>query len=54
VKQQAIDKLEKKYLLYQLQKHHGNVTKIANEASMTRRNIHRLLKLHKINPKSWR
>jgi DNA-binding NtrC family response regulator len=53
-KHETIDKLEKKYLLYQLQKHQGNVTSVAKEAGMTRRNIHRLLKLHKINPKDWR
>ncbi|UCF65855.1 MAG: sigma-54-dependent Fis family transcriptional regulator [bacterium] len=54
VKQHAVERLEKKYLLFQLQKHQGNVTKIANEAGMTRRNIHRLLKIHNLDPKAWR
>jgi two-component system NtrC family response regulator/two-component system response regulator AtoC len=53
-KQQTIDELEKKYLIFQLRKHNGNVTKVADEASMTRRNIHRLLKLHNIDPNIWR
>ena len=53
-KQKAIDDIEKKYLLYLLNKHNGNVTKIAEEAGMTRRNIHRMLNRHSINPGSWR
>jgi DNA-binding NtrC family response regulator len=53
-KQKAIDQIEKKYLLYLLKKHKGNVTKIANEANMTRRNIHRMLNRHSLDPNSWR
>ncbi len=53
-KQKAIDDIEKKYLLYLLDKHSGNVTKIAEEAGMTRRNIHRMLNRHSIDPGSWR
>ncbi|MFV1976388.1 MAG: sigma 54-interacting transcriptional regulator, partial [Candidatus Scalindua sp.] len=53
-KQKAIDNIEKKYLLYLLDKHSGNVTKIAEEAGMTRRNIHRMLNKHSIDPGSWR
>jgi DNA-binding NtrC family response regulator len=53
-KQKAIDQIEKKYLLYLLKKHNGNVTKIANEANMTRRNIHRMLNRHILDPNSWR
>ncbi len=53
-KQKAIDNIEKKYLLYLLDKHSGNVTKIAEEAGMTRRNIHRMLNRHSIDPGSWR
>jgi transcriptional regulator with PAS, ATPase and Fis domain len=53
-KQNAIDQTEKKYLLYLLKKHKGNVTKIAHEAGMTRRNIHRMLNRHSLDPNSWR
>jgi DNA-binding NtrC family response regulator len=53
-KQQTIEELEKKYLIFQLRKHNGNVTKVADESNMTRRNIHRLLKLHNIDPNIWR
>jgi DNA-binding NtrC family response regulator len=53
-KQKAIDDIEEKYLLFLLRKHEGHVTKIANEAGMTRRNIHRLLNRHHIDPSAWR
>jgi DNA-binding NtrC family response regulator len=53
-KQNAIDQTEKKYLLFLLKKHNGNVTKIAKEADMTRRNIHRMLNRHSLDPNSWR
>jgi two-component system response regulator AtoC len=53
-KQNAIDQTEKKYLIYLLKKHKGNVTKIASEANMTRRNIHRMLNRHFLDPNSWR
>ncbi|MFQ5639485.1 MAG: sigma-54-dependent transcriptional regulator [bacterium] len=53
-KQQAIDEIELKYLLELLQKHSGNVTKIAADAGMTRRNLHRLLKRHGLEADSWR
>ena len=53
-KQQAIEDIEKKYLMHLLQKYNGHVTKIAKEAGMTRRNIHRLLKHHNIDPNAWR
>lgn len=53
-KQQAINEIELKYLLALLQKHCGNVTKIATEAGMTRRNLHRLLKRHGLEADAWR
>jgi DNA-binding NtrC family response regulator len=53
-KQDAIDDVEKKYLAYLLQKHRGHITKAAEEAGMTRRNIHRLLNRHNIDPNVWR
>jgi len=53
-KQKVIDETEKKYLLFLLKKYNGNVTKISEEAGMTRRNIHRMLNRHSLNPKSWR
>lgn len=54
VKREMIDDLEKKYLSFLLKKHKGNVTKMAVEAGMTRRNIHRLLKQHGFDTSSWR
>lgn len=53
-KQIAIEDVEKKYLLHLLKKHNGNITKMAEEAGMTRRNIHRLLNNHNINTNDWR
>lgn len=53
-KQKAIDEVEKKYLLFLLKKHCGNVTHMALEAGMTRRNIHRLLNLYGFDPDKWR
>lgn len=53
-KQNAIDEVEKKYLLFLLKKYKGNVTKVAEDAGMTRRNIHKMLNRHSLNPNSWR
>lgn len=53
-KQKAIDDVERKYLLALLSQHNGNVTKIAKEAGMTRRNLHRLLNRHRLNANAWR
>lgn len=53
-KQQTIEELERKYLLTLLQKHSGNVTKIAAEAGMTRRNLHRLLNRYGLKAEAWR
>ena len=53
-KQKAIDDVERKYLLALLSQHNGNVTKIAEEAGMTRRNLHRLLNRHRLDANAWR
>ncbi|MFQ5864056.1 MAG: sigma-54-dependent transcriptional regulator [bacterium] len=53
-KQQMIEELEREYLLALLQKHHGNVTKIALDAGMTRRNLHRLLNRYGFKAETWR
>ncbi|MCU7491036.1 MAG: sigma-54-dependent transcriptional regulator [Bacteroidota bacterium] len=53
-KQKAIDEVEKKYLIYLLRKYNGNVTHMALEAGMTRRNIHRLLNIYGFDPDKWR
>ena len=50
----AIQQIEREYLLEMLVKHQGNVTKIAAESGMTRRNLHRLLKRHCFNADEWR
>jgi DNA-binding NtrC family response regulator len=53
-KQIAIEDVEKKYLMHLLKKHNGNITKMAEDAGMTRRNIYRLLNNHNINTNDWR
>jgi len=53
-KQMAINDVEKKYLLHLLEKHKGNITKMAEDAGMTRRNMHRLLNNHKLDTDQWR
>lgn len=50
----AIEKVEHDYLLYLLKKHSGNITKVAEESGMTRRNIHRIINKHSLNPDDWR
>ncbi len=53
-KQLAADKVEKEYLLFLLEKCEGNVTKMSKLSGMTRRNLHRVLNKHKIDPRDWR
>ncbi len=53
-KQIAINDLEKKYLHHLLEKHKGNITKMAEDAGMTRRNMHRLLNNHNLDTDKWR
>ncbi|HCW75768.1 MAG TPA: hypothetical protein DHU63_04430 [Candidatus Marinimicrobia bacterium] len=53
-KRQAMDKVEKDFLLYLLRKHAGNVTHLAEEAGMTRRNLYRVLEKYKIKLENWR
>ncbi|MBI2418691.1 MAG: sigma-54-dependent Fis family transcriptional regulator [Ignavibacteriales bacterium] len=54
VKQQVTSDIEKKTLLRLLEKYHGNITRVAEDAGMTRRNVHRLINLHNIDPDTWR
>jgi DNA-binding NtrC family response regulator len=53
-KQMAINDVEKKYLLHLLEKHKGNITRMAEDAGMTRRNMHRLLNNHNLDTDQWR
>jgi DNA-binding NtrC family response regulator len=53
-KQKAIDRVERNYLIRMLRKYKGNISRIAKDAGMTRRNLHRLLNRHKIDPNIWR
>lgn len=53
-KQKVVEDVEKKYLLHLLKKHKGQINKMSEDAGMTRRNIHRLLKYHGFNPNAWR
>lgn len=50
----AVEKVEHDYLLYLLKKYSGNITKVAEESGMTRRNIHRIISKHGLNPDDWR
>src|SRR3989337_3533327 len=42
-KQMAVEKVERDYLFHLLKKHSANITKVAEESGMTRRNIHRII-----------
>ena len=53
-KNRAIEEVEKTYLLKLLKEFNGNVTKISEKAQMTRRNLHRLLNRHGLDPALWR
>lgn len=53
-KNKVKDEIEKKYLMSLLKKYKGNISKMSSEAGMTRRNIHRLLNIHNIDPDEWR
>ena len=53
-KQMAVEKVERDYLFHLLKKHSGNITKVAEESGMTRRNIHRIINKHSLNPDDWR
>jgi len=53
-KQRMVERVERDYLLEKLEKHHGNVTKIAEEAGTTRRNLHRLLLKYDLDANYWR
>ncbi len=54
VKHKAIKEIEQKYLVYLLEKYKGNITKVALEAGMTRRHIHRMLNNYNLDPHIWR
>ncbi len=53
-KQMAIQQIEREYLLEMLARYQGNVTKIAADSGMTRRNLHRLLNRHQLKAHEWR
>lgn len=54
VRKEAISDVEKQFLIHLLTKHNGNITKIAEEAEMTRRNAYRLLEEHNLDIDQWR
>jgi DNA-binding NtrC family response regulator len=54
LKQKAVEDIEKKYLLHLMEKYKGNVTRVAEEAGLTRRHIHRIIKIYNIDPALWR
>ena len=53
-KERAIEDIEKAYLLSLLKNCCGNVTQMAEESKMTRRNLYRLLNKYGLNPALWR
>jgi transcriptional regulator with PAS, ATPase and Fis domain len=54
LKHKAIEEIEKKFLVFLMQKYKGNVTRIAADAGLTRRHIHRMINNYKIDPNIWR
>ena len=50
----AVEEIDKQYLIFLLNKHKGNISRISNDIEMTRRNIYHLLKKYNIDPDSWR
>ncbi len=54
VRNKAVEEVEKKYFLFLLTKHNGNITRISEEAGMTRRHIHRILKKYDLDPQQYR
>jgi transcriptional regulator with PAS, ATPase and Fis domain len=54
LKQKAVEEIEKRYLLNLMEKYHGNITRVAEEAGLTRRHIHRMIKVYNIDPSLWR
>jgi len=54
LKTQTYETIEREYLLKYLKEFKGNVTKLAEKAQMTRRNLHRLINRHGLDPSAWR
>ena len=54
LKKRATEDIERKFLIRYLKEYNGNITKLAQKANMTRRNLYNLLKFHGLNAKSWR
>ncbi|MDP2303989.1 MAG: sigma-54 dependent transcriptional regulator [Ignavibacteria bacterium] len=53
-KQMASEEVEKKFLQNSLQKNNGNITKVAEEAFLSRRQIHRLIHVYNLDPNKFR
>jgi len=54
LKAEAVAEIERAFIVHVLKKHKGNVTKAAEEMSMTRRNIYRLIKRHNVEVSQYR
>jgi DNA-binding NtrC family response regulator len=54
LKTRIYEATEREYLLKYLKEFNGNVTKLAERAQMTRRNLHRLINRHGLDPSAWR
>jgi len=54
LKHKAIEEIENKFLVFLMKKYKGNITRIAADAGLTRRHIHRMINNYKIDPNNWR
>ncbi len=54
IKNRTCDEIERFYLIKYLKECKGNVSQVAQKAQMTRRNLHRLLNKHGLEPSLWR
>lgn len=54
IKNRTCDEIERLYLIKYMKECKGNVSQVAQKAQMTRRNLHRLLNKHGIEPSLWR
>jgi len=54
LKHKAIEEIEYKFLVFLMKKYNGNITRIAEDAGLTRRHIHRMINNYNIDPNNWR
>ncbi|MDF1612263.1 sigma-54-dependent transcriptional regulator [Stygiobacter electus] len=54
LKQKAIEEVEKKYLIDSLKKFSGNISKVAEDCSLSRRHLYRLFNQYDIDPNKFK